>query len=102
MTADPTPTTETPIAAYQIDTVSRPIAAALLGFSLKALNRRIADGQIAAAGQVKKTLAISEIEAVRGRPVSVHEYLMATRNPPCRRSARRGQSEDMHNGRSPG
>jgi hypothetical protein len=76
------PTLETPITEYGLVEVSRPVAAALLGFSLKALNRRIADGQIAAEGRVKKTVAVAEIEAIRGRRVSVHEYMVAAHKPP--------------------
>jgi hypothetical protein len=75
-------TAETPIAAYNIDQVSRPVAAVLLGFSLKALNLRIAAGEIVASGRVKKTVAVAEVEAIRGRPVTVHEYLMAAHKPP--------------------
>jgi hypothetical protein len=70
-----TPTLSTPIAAYGIADVSRPMAAALLGVSVKALNGQIAGGQITAAGRAHKHLAIAEIEALTGRPVTVHDYL---------------------------
>jgi hypothetical protein len=75
------PTLSTPIAAYGIADVSRPMAAALLGVSVKALNSQIAEGQITAAGRSHKHVAIVEIEGLTGKPVTVDNYLNSlTRN----------------------
>ena len=104
MRSDPTiPTLETPIAEYGLVEVSRPIAAALLGFSLKSLNRRIRDGQIAANGRVKKTVAVAEIEELRGRPITAHEYLLTMANKSNKDnsiSRRKGQPEGVFDDQS--
>jgi hypothetical protein len=72
-----TKTMATSISAYGFVEVSRPIAAALLGFSLKALNRRIMEGQIEVAGRIKKMISVADIERLTGRPVTVHGFLSA-------------------------
>jgi hypothetical protein len=95
----PNPLTQplsTPINSYGIVEVSRPMAAALLGFSLKALNRRLREGQLTTSGRVKKMIPLADIERITGRPVSVHSFLsaMATKpRNPRRMDGRRDQPE---------
>jgi hypothetical protein len=95
------PTLSTPIAAYGIADVSRPMAAALLGVSVKALSSQIAEGQIAAAGRVQKTVSIDEIEALTAKPVTVHDYLSSRRRVEGQRRRHVPSTKVPHDGRRP-
>jgi hypothetical protein len=79
---------DTPITAYGVRSVSRPLAAQLLGFSMKALRQVIGNGQLSAKGRVQLRVPLAEIEAILGRPVSAHDYLVALHS-----STRRGRDE---------
>jgi len=69
---------DTPIAAYGIRDVSRPVAAHLLGFGLRTLNRMIAEGVLFdTSGNIHLSVPIDQIEALRGFPITAHQYLMA-------------------------
>jgi hypothetical protein len=68
---------ETPIATYGVRDVSRPVAAALLGLSVKAISKAIADGRLAAAGRCHKRVLVTELEVVAGRAISCDAYLAA-------------------------
>ena len=77
---DPTRATlaETPIATYGIaEDATRPMCAALLGLSLPAVSRAIRRGELAAIGDVQLRVPLREIEAARGGPISVHDWLSA-------------------------
>jgi hypothetical protein len=45
--------------------------------SVKAISKAIAEDRIEATGRCHQRLALCQIEAVSGRPVSVHDYLAA-------------------------
>jgi hypothetical protein len=70
-------TTDTPITAYGVRSVSRPLAARLLGVSMKALRTAIGKDRISAEGRVQLRVKLADIEEIRGAPVSAHEYLTA-------------------------
>ncbi len=70
---------DSPVAAFGVVDVSRPVAAKLLGYSIITLNRMVAEGGLfRATGKCHKRISLPQIEALRGRPVSVHDYLSAT------------------------
>src|SRR5438105_4306510 len=80
MQFDPTLATlaDTPITTYGVEHVSRPVAARLLGFSVKGLSKALAENRLLAIGHCHKRVALSDIETASGRAVSIHQYLKAT------------------------
>jgi hypothetical protein len=69
---------DTPISVYGMaEGATRPMTAALLGLSLPSVTRAIRLGELAASGDVQLRVPLREIEALRGRPISVHDWLSA-------------------------
>src|SRR5947208_16469741 len=72
---------DSPISVFGVIDVSRPVAARLLGYSRATLNLMVSDGLFTTTGRVEKRIPLAQIEAVRGRHVSCHDYLTATTAP---------------------
>src|SRR4051812_30230170 len=65
----------TELTDYGIVQLSPNAAAALTGFSRKAITRRIVEGTLSTTGRTKKLLNVSELEALTGRPITAEAYL---------------------------
>jgi hypothetical protein len=71
----------TPVRAYGIEDVSRPLGAVLLGRSLKAFDRVLAIAGVDPTGRCHQRVSLADIEALAGRVISVDAYLNAIHHP---------------------
>jgi hypothetical protein len=70
----------TPLQSYGFKHVSRPLAILLSGFSRKVFNKLLAEGiLITSIGGRKKSIRLVDLDHLRGTPVTVHEFLVATK-----------------------
>ena len=71
---------ETPMASFGMETVSRPMAARLLGYNIKTLNKML-DGDsplLGTTGNVQKRVNLTDVEKLRGSPLTLVEWLTIT------------------------
>jgi len=70
---------DTPIAAFGIRDVSLPVAAKLIGFSVRTVRKMIAEGAFGQVnGYIQLRIPLDALEAVHGAVVTLRDWMQAT------------------------